>query len=149
MRILSEMPPRSGLGAVGLAGRVNDIFSTLEDALLQEEKMLVPEGMTGKAKEDLLDGRVRSRLLEIRHEIVNTMLRWQRDILVLAGGACVSDVLTEGFDAELLEQSELFTLVGAVEAVQQVESMGAQFERIARRDQFVLENAFRRMIVRR
>lgn len=149
MQVLCEMPPRSGLGAVGLAGRVNGILGALEAALTEEEKVLLPEELTGKVKEELLDGRVRSRLLEIRHEIVSTMLNWQRDVLAIAGGASADDLVTSGFEDEILRQAELFTPISAVKAVQQVETMASQLERIARRDQFVLEATFRKMVVRR
>lgn len=149
MRVLCDMPPRSGLGAVGLAGRVHGILGALEEALSKEEKQMLPEELSGKARDELLDGRVRSRLLEIRHEIVSTILLWQRDILALSGGAVVSDLMSVGFEGDIRNQSELYTPVTAIKAVQQVEELASRLERIARRDQFVLESSFRKMVIKR
>lgn len=149
MQVLCDMPPRSGLGAVGLAGRINGILGLLEDTLTKEEKGSLPEELTGKAKDELLDGRVRSRLLEIRHAIVNTILSWQRDVLILSGGASADELMTIGFEAEIKKQSELYSPITAVKAVQVIELLASQLERIARRDQFVLESAFRKLVVKR
>ncbi len=149
MNLLNEMPPRSGLGATGLAGRVHAILSNLEKELSNEEKELLPEELTGKAKEELLDGRVRSRLLEMRHEIIGTIQSWHRDILAVLSGAESSSLLLPAFETEIRKQSQLYSIVSAINAVQQIEVLSEQLERIARRDQMVLEACFRKMVVRR
>ena len=76
-------------------------------------------------------------------------MNWQRDVMATAGGASADDLVTDGFLTELQIQSDLYTPITAVKAVQQVEEMASQLERIARRDQFVLENSFRKLVVKR
>ncbi len=127
--ILGELPPASvpeaGLFAIRLLALLNELKEEFE----ADEAGRLPEDLTAKESKALLDARSTARLIEARTEILRTMLRWQRDVLMLVLGQNEA-VLNFSDDQEPLKrQAMLCTRAEALRRIAAVEEMGQQFER--------------------
>lgn len=81
--ILSDLPPANAPEAGLLTGRLVLLLKELQNEIEAEEEARIPEDMPSKEAKALLDGRIGSRMVEIRTDILRTMLKWQRDVLML------------------------------------------------------------------
>jgi DNA polymerase-3 subunit delta' len=81
--ILSELPPTHATHAGLLTGRLVVLLNTLRKEFEADESEKLPEDLPAKEAKALLDGRVGARMVEARSEILRTMLKWQRDVLML------------------------------------------------------------------
>ena len=129
LNILSELPPASipeaGLFAIRLLGLLDELKKEFES----EESDRLPEDLSAKEAKALLDARSTARLIEARSEILRTMIRWQRDILMLVLEQNEA-VLHFPDEKETLErQAMLCTRADALRRIAAVEEMGQQFDR--------------------
>jgi len=148
LEMLAGLPPRTGFGATVAASQLLAILDTLETHLRAEELPLIPESLSAKERDDLLDGRVRSRLLEVRSEILGELLHWMRDLLVLSSGADAKALYHRNSETVLREQAAWLDPLQALKNVQAVEVLIDEQQRLARRDALLIESAFRRLIIR-
>ena len=127
--ILSELPPASVPEAGLFAVRVLGLLDELKKEFEAEESDRLPEDLTAKESKALLDARSTARLIEARTEILRTLLRWQRDVLMLILEQN-GETLHFPDDKESLErQAMLCTRANALRRIAAVEEMGQQFDR--------------------
>jgi len=127
--ILGELPPASIPEAGLFTGRIAGILNALREEFEAEETERLPEDLSAKEAKDLLAARSTARLIESRTEILRTMLRWQRDVLLLV---LEQDVAALNFQDDLeplKRQAMLCTRAEALRRVAAVEEMGRQFDR--------------------
>ncbi len=127
--ILGELPPASIPEAGLFTGRITGILNALREEFEAEETERLPEDLTAKEAKDLLAARSTARLIESRTEILRTMLRWQRDVLLLV---LEQDEAALNFQDDidpLKRQAMLCTRAEALRRVAAVEEMGRQFDR--------------------
>ena len=127
--ILGELPPASIPEAGLFTGRITGILNALKEEFEAEETDRLPEDLSAKEAKDLLAARSTARLIGSRTEILRTMLRWQRDVLMLV---LEQDEAALDFrdDLEPLKrQAMLCTRAEALRRVAAVEEMGRQFDR--------------------
>jgi len=127
--ILGELPPASIPEAGLFAVRLLSLLDELKQEFETEESDRLPEDLSAKEAKALLDARSTARLIEARTEILRTLLRWQRDVLVLV---LEQDETALHFpdDKETLErQAMLCTRADALRRIAAVEEMGQQFDR--------------------
>ena len=143
--ILGELPPASIPEAGLFAARLLGLLDELKKEFESEESDRLPEDLSAKEAKALLDARSTARLIEARTEILRTMLRWQRDILMLSLEQS-DTVLHFQEDKESLErQAMLCTRAGALRRIAAVEEMGQQFDRNLPAE-LVLNNFFAQLV---
>jgi DNA polymerase III delta prime subunit len=125
--ILSDLPPKCVTDVSLLTGRVTCILNDLQKEIEDEEQELIPEEMTAKEAKKLLDGRVGSRMVEIRMNMLRTIINWQRDVLMLVIG---QDSLhfPEGKEA-LVRQAANCNRAEALKRIAAVEDASRQLDR--------------------
>ena len=127
--ILSELPPASvpqaGLFAIRLLGLLDELKKEFE----AEESDRLPEDLSAKDAKALLDARSTARLIESRTEILRTMLRWQRDVLLLVLEQAEAVLHFPDEKESLDRQAMLCSRAAALRRVAAVEEMGQQFDR--------------------
>lgn len=143
--ILGELPPASIPEAGLFAARLLGLLDELKKEFESEESDRLPEDLSAKEAKALLDARSTARLIEARTEILRTMLRWQRDILMLSLEQS-DTVLHFQEDKESLErQAMLCTRADALRRISAVEEMGQQFDRNLPAE-LVLNNFFAQLV---
>lgn len=80
--ILRDLPPTTAPEASLLTGRLVVLLNNLKKEFEAEENERLPEDLTAKEAKSLLDGRSSARLIEARADILRTILKWQRDVLM-------------------------------------------------------------------
>jgi DNA polymerase-3 subunit delta' len=127
--ILGELPPASIPEAGLFTGRITGILNALKEEFEAEESARLPEDLTAKEAKDLLAARSTARLIESRTEILRTMLRWQRDVLMLVLEQDEAALNFQDDIEPLKRQAMLCTRAEALRRVAAVEEMGRQFDR--------------------
>jgi DNA polymerase-3 subunit delta' len=127
--ILGGLPPASIPEAGLFTGRITGILNALREEFEAEETERLPEDLTAKEAKDLLAARSTARLIESRTEILRTMLRWQRDVLMLVLEQDVAALNFQDDIEPLKRQAMLCTRAEALRRVAAVEEMGRQFDR--------------------
>jgi DNA polymerase III subunit delta' len=127
--ILGELPPASVPEAGLFTGRITGILNALREEFEAEETERLPEDLTAKEAKDLLAARSTARLIESRTEILRTMLRWQRDVLMLVLEQDVAALNFQDDIEPLKRQAMLCTRAEALRRIAAVEEMGRQFDR--------------------
>ena len=127
--ILGELPPASIPEAGLFTGRITGILNTLREEFETEESARLSEDLTAKEAKDLLAARSTARLIESRTEILRTMLRWQRDVLMLVLEQDAAALNFQDDIEPLKRQAMLCTRAEALRRVAAVEEMGRQFDR--------------------
>lgn len=142
--LLHDFPPKNGIVAASLASRLNGIFGEVQKVLEKSELAAVKE-TEEELEKDVLDSRIRSRLLEVRHRIMLDVLHWARDVMALAYGAAADTLHFPHEESVLRTQAAAFSPVASLKLVQETETLIQRLEQLARRDLFVLETGFRRL----
>jgi len=127
--ILGELPPASIPEAGLFTGRITGILNALKEEFEAEETDRLPEDLSAKEAKDLLAARSTARLIESRTEILRTMLRWQRDVLLLVLEQDEAALDFQDDMEPLKRQAMLCTRAEALRRVAAVEEMGRQFDR--------------------
>ena len=127
--ILGELPPASIPEAGLFTGRITGILNALKEEFEAEETDRLPEDLSAKEAKDLLAARSTARLIESRTEILRTMLRWQRDVLLLVLEQDEAALTFQDDVDPLKRQAMLCTRAEALRRVTAVEEMGRQFDR--------------------
>jgi DNA polymerase-3 subunit delta' len=127
--ILGELPPASVTEASLFTGRITGILDELKKGFETEEADRLPNDLSAKEAKALLDARSTARLIESRTEILRTMLRWQRDVLMLALEQDESSLHFQDDTEPLKRQAMLCTRADALRRIAAVEEMGRQFDR--------------------
>ncbi len=143
--ILSKLPPVSAPEASLLTGRLIVLLNDLKKEFTDEESDRLPEDLTAKESKALLDGRSTARLIEARADILRTMLRWQRDVLMLVLEQ-EDDMLHFPDEKEALShQAILCTRADALKWIAAVEEAGHQLDRNLPAE-LVFENFFAELL---
>ena len=127
--ILGELPPASIPEAGLFTGRITGILNALKEEFEAEETERLPEDLTAKEAKDLLAARSTARLIESRTEILRTMLRWQRDVLLLVLEQNEAALNFQDDIDPLKRQAMICTRAEALRRIAAVEEMGRQFDR--------------------
>lgn len=80
--LLRDLPPADTTEAGILSGRLLGLLDELKKEFEADEADRIPEELTAKEAKSLLEARSTARLIEVRTEILRTLLRWQRDVLL-------------------------------------------------------------------
>jgi DNA polymerase III subunit delta' len=81
--ILRDLPPSSAPEAALLTGRLIVLLNSLKKEFEADEAERIPDDLPAKEAKPLLDARTSARLIETRADMLRTMLKWQRDVLML------------------------------------------------------------------
>lgn len=79
-------------------------------------------------EKDVLEAKVSARYRELRKDFLNTLLRWFRDLLVLASGGADSLVYNQQHLALLKERASRLKLHQALYNIKAIEELDRQFE---------------------
>lgn len=140
--ILRELPPTSAPETGLLTGRLMLILKQLQKEIGEEEQERIPEEMPTKEAKKLLDGRVGSRMVEIRMDMLRTIMNWQRDVLMLV---LEQDTLHFPEAKEVLaHQARVCTRAEALQRITAVEKAAHQLNRNLPAD-LVFESFFSQM----
>jgi DNA polymerase-3 subunit delta' len=127
--ILGDLPPAS-IPQTGLfTGRITGILNALKEEFEAEETERLPEDLPAKEAKELLAARSTARLIESRTEILRTMLRWQRDVLMLVLEQDESALHFQDDLEPLKRQAMLCTRADALKRIAAVDEMARQFDR--------------------
>ena len=127
--ILRTLPPASAPEAGLLTGQLVGLLNERKKEFEAEESEILPEDLPAKEAKALLDGRAGARLVEARTDILRTILKWQRDVLMLV---LEQDESTLHFPAEkeaLEHQALVCSRAEALKQVRAVEEASRQFDR--------------------
>jgi DNA polymerase-3 subunit delta' len=127
--ILGELPPASVPEAGLFTGRITGILNELKEEFETEETARLPEDLSAKEAKDLLAARSTARLIEARTEILRTMLRWQRDVLMLVLEQNEEALHFQDDKEPLARQAMLCTRADALRRIAAVDEMARQFDR--------------------
>lgn len=142
--ILCELPPKNAPEASLLTGRVVGILKELKKEIEAEEQERIPEDMPSKEAKKLLDGRIGSRLVEIRMNMLRTLLKWQRDVLMLVLQQSEQSLHFPEKTNILSKQASNYTRADALQRIAAVETAAHQLDRNLPAD-LVFENFFSQM----
>ena len=143
LNILGDLPPANAPEAGLLAGQLSVLLHSLKKDIETEEAERIPEDMPAKESKPLLDGRIGSRMVEIRTDILRTMLNWQRDVLMLV---LKQNTLHFPEARDALEQQALVcTRAEAFKRMDAVETAARQLDRNLPAE-LVFENFFSQMV---
>lgn len=117
--------------ALGMGVELTNLLETVKKSIETETKAVsVSESDSGVSSDrDRLEARVAGRYREVRMRILESVLLWHRDVLVLrAGGA--SDILMYPEATAILQQyADRRSLAGALDAIDIIEQMYRQVDR--------------------
>ena len=142
--ILCKLPPADAPHAGLLTGRLVVLLNELKKEFETEEAEVLPEDLPAKEAKALLDGRTGARLVEARADILRTMLKWQRDVLMLVLEQNESLHFAEQKEA-LERQASTCSRAEALKRITAVEEAGRQLDRNLP-GELVFESLFSRMI---
>lgn len=143
--ILSELPPASVPEAGLFAARLLGLMDELKKEFESEESDRLPEDLSAKEAKALLDARSTARLIEARSEILRTMIRWQRDVLMLVLEQNEAVLHFQDDKESLSRQAMLCTRANTMRSIAAVEEMGQQFDRNLPTE-LVLSNFFAQLV---
>ncbi len=148
MEILNELPPRNGLGASRLAGKLKAILDTVKAeiaAVVEADLASADEALDESKLKDILDARTNARLKEVQAEVFRIMLDWHRDVLMLACKVDEEHLIFSRHRENLAEQVQQHTQVSALQAIQVVEGMAPRLDRNIPPVQ-IFDEAFRKLV---
>ncbi len=94
-----------------------------------EEEVELPEDGSGASAREVRDARISAHVLRLRHEILQWIIMWHRDVLMLVAGAD-EGVLHFKDDVEYLErQAQGLTIEAALAILDRFENMARRLER--------------------
>ena len=121
----------AGAGSGSLAARM--AAARQLKGLLDEAKKAAAEQVEAAAGEDLeeevLDARTNARLNEMRRRMLETVLAWQRDLMVLTLGAGEEQIFFPKRLASLRREAARLDYAAALSRVRRAEDMVRQFDR--------------------
>ena len=139
LELLRNPPARRACEMVAWTDRLTAPLRDLEDVAREEETALQErraqaraDGELGKTDKEIVEGRVASRVKEMREELLRTLQLWQRDVLALS--RCGEGVPLN-FPAEigsLAEQARGLPLAEALRRVAAVDDVRGLLERNVR-----------------
>ncbi len=127
--ILRELPPASDPQAGLLTGRLVVLLNDLKKEFEADEAETLPQDLPAKEAKALLDGRAGARLVEARADILRTMLKWQRDVLILVLRQDRALLHFPDSIEALEQQARACTRAEALKRICAVENAGRQLER--------------------
>ncbi len=129
--------------AFGRADRLTSHLKAVKEAIRKEEKAAVKGDDTG-VDEDTLEARIGSRHREWRHGILQTLLNWYRDVLVLVCGADACHVICRDALDMLRAAAVRTSYREAIDQVRTVEVLVTQMNRNLP-ESLVFEHAFMKL----
>ncbi len=148
MEILYELPPRSGLGASRLAGKLKAILDAVKAEIagaVEEELGGDDEALDESKLKEILDARTNARLKEVQSDVFRIMLDWHRDILMLVSKVGEEHLIFSTDRTVLIEQAAQHTQASALQAIQVVEGMATRLDRNIPAMQ-IFDEAFRKLV---
>ena len=127
--ILSELPPANAPEAGLLTGRLVVLLNNLKKEFEADESEKMPEDLPAKEAKALLDGRAGARMVEARADILRTMLKWQRDVLMLVLDQDDSMLHFPEAKEALGHQAMTCSRADALKRINAVEDAGRQLDR--------------------
>lgn len=127
--ILSELPPANAPEAGLMTGRLSVLLNALKKEIEDEERERLPEDLPAKEGKALLDGRSGARMVEARSDMLRTMLKWQRDVLMLVLGQDESTLHFPDAAEVLRYQAQSCTRADALRRIDAVETAARQLDR--------------------
>ncbi len=150
IEILRDLPPRSGLDAALVAGRLKGVFDTVKEGIsdvVSSELDIDDEALDESKLKTILEARTNSLLKEVQSEVFRIVLDWHRDILMLVSGVDAAHLIFPEEQNTLVEQAKRHTPSSAMQGIQIVEGMAHRLDRNISPLQ-VFDEAFR-VLVRR
>lgn len=142
--ILRALPP-DGVPEVGLlTGQLTGRLNTLKKEFEADESKRLPEDLPAKEAKALLDGRVGARLVEARADILRSLLKWQRDVLLLVLEQDAPLYFSEEKEA-LARQARSCSRAAALRRIRAVEDAARQLDRNLPAE-LVFENFFGQLL---
>jgi DNA polymerase III subunit delta' len=120
----------AGAGGGSLAARMaaaRQMKGLLDEAKKAAAEAIEAEG--GELEEEVLDARTNARLNEMRRRLLETVLAWQRDLLVLALHAGEEQIFFPKRLASLRREAARLDYAAALSRVRRAEDMVRQFDR--------------------
>ena len=148
MEILYELPPRSGLGASRLAGKLKAILDAVKAEItvgVEEDLGKADEALDESKLKETLEARTNARLKEVQSEVFRIMLDWHRDLLILACKVDEEHLIFSRHRETLREQAQQYTPASALQAIQVVEGMATRLDRNIPPVQ-IFDEAFRKLV---
>jgi DNA polymerase-3 subunit delta' len=127
--ILSNLPPSSIPEAQLVSAQLTALTKTLYKQFEGEEKEKVPEDMPAKEAKTLVEARASARMIEARTGILQTILRWHRDLLLLVLDQDPAEIYFQDEIDSLKAQAALCTRSEAFRRLAEIEKVGRQLDR--------------------
>ncbi len=131
LEMLRAGPPKGPLAVLAQAARLENLLAGLEKELAQRELERAKEweASTGaEADRQVLEARVRARRLQERSAMLQLMLHWYRDVLLLSCGAGEDQLLVRGEAEAQRRQAAGLTPADALKLVHAVEEVHRRLE---------------------
>ena len=148
--ILRDMPPANGLAAARLASQLKGLVDVIKAGIAELVAADVGQGeesLDESKLKEIMEARTLARLKEVRADLLQSMLDWQRDVLLLTSGVEEQHLIYEEEREVLRQQAGLHTQGSALNALQVVEAMGQRLNRNIPELQ-IFDEAFRKLIRR-
>jgi DNA polymerase-3 subunit delta' len=148
MEILRDLPPRSGLDAALVAGRLKAVFDEVKSGIsdaVAGELDLDEEALDESKLKTTLESRTTALLKEVQAEVFRIVLDWHRDILMLVSGVDAAHLVFPEEQNMLAGQAKRHTPASALQAVRMVEGMARRLDRNIPPLQ-VFDEAFRKLV---
>ncbi len=146
---MPQGPWREDLLAYLRRGKPTDMLHVMEFSaglvqLLETEQERVKEQIPGPDKEEgksvteAYEARVASRVLQVRHSILQCLQQWHRDVLFCVLGADEKELHFPGEQEVLRRQAAELDFGRAMRILEEVDHINRRLERIAQADEMVL-----------
>ena len=148
MELLHGLPPRSGLDAARLAGKLKAILDTVKAGIadaVEEDLGADDEALDESKLKDILDARTNARLKEVQAEVFRVLFDWYRDILMLVSKVDGEHLIFSSDQGILAGQAAQHTQASALQAIQVVEGMARRLDRNIPPAQ-IFDEAFRKLV---
>jgi DNA polymerase III subunit delta' len=130
MDLLRHPPARRGCEMIAWTDRLTSPLRSLEELARAEETERQEaqarsrrDGDLTKADKDVVEGRVSTRVKEMREELLRVLQLWQRDVLARVQGAEAAPCNFPDEEAYIAEQAEGLTFAEALRRVQAVDEV--------------------------
>jgi len=150
MEILRDLPPRRGLDAALVAGRLKAVFDEVKSGIsdaVAGELDIDEEALDESKLKTILEARTNSLLKEVQSEVFRIVLDWHRDILMLVSRVDAAHLIFPEEQNTLVEQAKRHTPASALQAIRVVEGMAHRLDRNIPPLQ-VFDEAFRKLVRR-
>lgn len=119
MELLRYPPLRKGIEMLAWTDRLTEPLRQLKDLATEEEEARVADAdqRDSTAGRNLIDGRVATRVKEMREEILTLIQLWQRDVMALVADPSIPSVYFPDHRDELLAQAEGLSMADAAARV--------------------------------